>query len=239
MALFLPFRALGYITDDVPFAVQRRGKETYVTVSVGKSWQARYSFGNELIMMHAGISCMQPQGMHHQPSKPAPFRCCTQVYNVSNLRLALVGPQFNHGISALACKGDLTFAAVGGAVTECKRVHRTGIYRGHSGAIIQLMVLGEMLFSLGADQNLIVWRIGEYDDPEAVIQLPQGFVPTCMAHPDTYLNKIVVGSDDGRMQLWNFSSGKLIHEFASLGSAVRCIAPSPALDVVGIGLADG
>lgn len=37
--LFLPFRALGYITDAVPFAVQRRGKETFVTVSVGKAWQ--------------------------------------------------------------------------------------------------------------------------------------------------------------------------------------------------------
>ena len=39
MALFQPFRALGYITDDVPFAIQRRGRETYVTVSVGKAWQ--------------------------------------------------------------------------------------------------------------------------------------------------------------------------------------------------------
>lgn len=39
MALFAPFRAVGLITDDVPFAVQRRGKETYVTVSVGKAWQ--------------------------------------------------------------------------------------------------------------------------------------------------------------------------------------------------------
>lgn len=41
MALFAPFRAVGLITDDVPFAVQRRGKETYVTLSVGKSWQVR------------------------------------------------------------------------------------------------------------------------------------------------------------------------------------------------------
>jgi U3 small nucleolar RNA-associated protein 21 len=37
--LFLPFRALGYITDRLPFAVQRLGRETYVTVSVGKAWQ--------------------------------------------------------------------------------------------------------------------------------------------------------------------------------------------------------
>ena len=39
--LFRPFRALGYISDDVPFAVQRRGKETFVTVGVGKAWQVR------------------------------------------------------------------------------------------------------------------------------------------------------------------------------------------------------
>lgn len=37
--LFKPFRALGYITEDVPFAVQRRGKETYAVVSVGRTWQ--------------------------------------------------------------------------------------------------------------------------------------------------------------------------------------------------------
>jgi hypothetical protein len=37
--LFKPFRALGYITEDAPFAIQRRGKQTYVTVSVGKTWQ--------------------------------------------------------------------------------------------------------------------------------------------------------------------------------------------------------
>ena len=38
-SLFHPFRALGYITDDVPFAVNRLGKESFVTVSVGKAWQ--------------------------------------------------------------------------------------------------------------------------------------------------------------------------------------------------------
>lgn len=39
MGIFEPFRALGYITDGTPFSVQRRGLETFVTVSVGKSWQ--------------------------------------------------------------------------------------------------------------------------------------------------------------------------------------------------------
>jgi hypothetical protein len=39
LGIFEPFRALGYITDNVPFVVQRRGIETFVTVSVGKSFQ--------------------------------------------------------------------------------------------------------------------------------------------------------------------------------------------------------
>ena len=34
--LFQPFRALGYITDDVPFATQRLGRETFVTVRRGQ-----------------------------------------------------------------------------------------------------------------------------------------------------------------------------------------------------------
>jgi hypothetical protein len=38
-SLFYPFRALGYITEGAPFAVQRRGTESFVTVSAGKAFQ--------------------------------------------------------------------------------------------------------------------------------------------------------------------------------------------------------
>ena len=48
-ALFHPFRPLGLITDGTPFAVQRRGRETFVTLSVGKAWQVRGEGGH----MHA------------------------------------------------------------------------------------------------------------------------------------------------------------------------------------------
>lgn len=61
-----------------------------------------------------------------------------------------------------------------------------------------------------------------------------------MAHPDTYLNKIAIGSQEGRIQLWNFASGKMLYEFTGFAEgAVKCIAPSPALDVVGIGMSSG
>jgi U3 small nucleolar RNA-associated protein 21 len=54
--LFKPFRALGYITEDVPFAVQRRGKETYVTVSVGRTWQVG------LVSLHAAMTRSHSHG---------------------------------------------------------------------------------------------------------------------------------------------------------------------------------
>jgi U3 small nucleolar RNA-associated protein 21 len=129
---------------------------------------------------------------------------------------------------------------VRGDILECRRAHRSGEYRGgHSGDILQLLPLGDHLLSLGRDGLLLLWRVGQYDGPEASLRLPAGFAPTCMTHPDTYVNKVLVGAADGRMQLWNFAAGRLLHEFPGWGSAVRCLKASPALDVVGIGMEDG
>jgi U3 small nucleolar RNA-associated protein 21 len=39
------------------------------------------------------------------------------------------------------------------------------------------------------------------------------FAPTCLAHPNTYLNKVVLGGADGSMQLWNFVTGQHVFSF--------------------------
>ena len=44
--LYYPYRSLGVITDGVPFVLNRRGEECFVTTSVGKSFQVR---GNETL----------------------------------------------------------------------------------------------------------------------------------------------------------------------------------------------
>lgn len=63
---------------------------------------------------------------------------------------------------------------------------------------------------------------------------------TCIAHPDTYLNKIVVGGFAGELELWNIKNGKLIYEFShAQGSPVISLAPAPVVDVLGVGLSDG
>ncbi|MCI84694.1 WD-repeat protein-like protein, partial [Trifolium medium] len=39
MGIFEPYRAIGCIAIGVPFSIQRLDTETFVTVSVGKSFQ--------------------------------------------------------------------------------------------------------------------------------------------------------------------------------------------------------
>ena len=60
----------------------------------------------------------------------------------------------------------------------------------------------------------------QYDDaghlllnPLAAISLPRDFEVTAMEHPNTYLNKMVLGSSTGELQLWNIKTHKLIHAF--------------------------
>ena len=89
--LFQPFRALGYITDSIPFSVQRLGRETFVTVSVGKSWQVRYASASthsaesaHKSLMPAAVALLQCESLMY---------ASVQIYNCSQLRLTLVGPQ--------------------------------------------------------------------------------------------------------------------------------------------------
>ena len=104
--------------------------------------------------------------------------------------------QLEHSVRALACRGDVTFAAVKNDIAVCQRVrrylpsgsrslcpcickvlaeqkligcpllHRITTYSGHSGPIIQLLNLGNVLLSLGSDRRLIVWEDGVHDVPK-------------------------------------------------------------------------
>eukprot|EP00939_MAST-03C_sp_MAST-3C-sp1_P005197 g5197.t1 len=63
-------------------------------------------------------------------------------------------------------------------------------------------------------------------------------------HPQTYLNKVLVGSAEGELQLWNVRSCRRVHTFGSIKSLVRgasitAIANSLAIDVVAVGTSTG
>lgn len=203
MGIFEPYRAIGYITSEVPFSVQRLGTETFVTVSVGKAWQ---------------------------------------VYNCAKLTLAMVGPQLPKKIRALASFRDYTFAAFGTDIGVFKRSQQVATWSRHSEKVNLLLVFGEYVLSVDIKGNMFIWAFKDVEqnlDPVGHILLEGDFSPSCLMHPDTYLNKVIVGSQEGSMQLWNISTRKKLYDFKGWNSPIHCCVSSPALDVVAVGCADG
>ena len=49
------------------------------------------------------------------------------------------------------------------------------------------------------------------------------FEVTAMVHPSTYLNKILFGSRQGALQLWNIHKSKLLHTFEGWGASVTVL----------------
>nr|XP_043610060.1 U3 small nucleolar RNA-associated protein 21 homolog [Erigeron canadensis] len=203
MGIFEPFRAIGYITSTVPFSVQRLGTETFVTVSVGKSWQ---------------------------------------IYNCAKLSLVLVGPQLSNKIRALASYRDYTFAAYGNRIGVFKRAHQVATWIRHETKVNLLLLFGEHILSVDVKGNVFIWAFKGTDEnpaPVGHILLDGEFTPSCIMHPDTYLNKVILGSQDGSLQLWNISTKKKLYEFKGWKTSISCCVSSPALDVIAVGCADG
>ncbi|XP_076926434.1 uncharacterized protein LOC143589601 [Bidens hawaiensis] len=203
MGIFEAFRAIGYITSSVPFSVQRLGTETFVTVSVGKSWQ---------------------------------------IYNCAKLNLVLVGPQLSKKIRALASYRDYTFAAYGNDIGVFKRAHQMATWSKHNSKVNLLLLFGEHILSVDVEGNMFIWAfkgIEENLSPVGHIMLDSEFKSSCIMHPDTYLNKVILGGQDGSLQLWNISTKKKLYDFKGWKSSIHCCVSSPALDVIAVGCADG
>ncbi|KAI8926926.1 Utp21 specific WD40 associated putative domain-containing protein [Entophlyctis helioformis] len=199
--MFTPFRALGYVTADVPLSIQARGQAHFITSSIGDSFQ---------------------------------------IFDGDKMRLLFVGPKLESPITSIASFKDLTFASSGSEIIVFNRAKES--YRlsapDSSAAISNLFVLGNLVFGLGDDNALRIWDFFERGFHNE-ISFSSKFTVTAAMHPSTYLNKVLVGSQQGTMQLWNILSMKLIYEFKSFGSPIVTLEQSPSIDVIAIGLLDG
>eukprot|EP00752_Nemacystus_decipiens_P004264 g3895.t1 len=228
--LYYPFRALGAVTDGSPFVLNRRGDECFLAVSIDRAFQ---------------------------------------IYRCDHLRVVLVSPPMSKKISCLESWGnEHTLVGSGNEVLGWRRLTCLGKLGSHPGTVRFLLCVGNTLVSLCDEGRLKAWNLkdrpntgagttrqqqqqqqghegpqeGRWGTVTCDAALEGGFLPTALAHPPTYLNKVVIGSEGGALQLWNVRTGRRVHSFQSLdprGAAVRCIEPSPALDVAAVGLGDG
>ncbi len=151
-------------------------------------------------------------------------------------------------ISALAVLDDITYAAFNTHVVLYHFMRPYAIWRVHCDPISHMLAVGQFLVTVSAvERRILAFRLpANYKDkpskePAVVsdIALPLDFDVTAICHPQTYVNKVLLGAADGRCMLVNLRSKSIVHTFSSFGAPVTVLTPSPVLDVVAVGTADG
>ncbi|KZT09652.1 Utp21-domain-containing protein [Laetiporus sulphureus 93-53] len=219
--LFAPFRALGLITNHLPFVLQTRsykgsteGPRLHLVTCLGKAWA---------------------------------------MWEGGKMGLLFVGPDAPEPITYMAMEGNSVWTASGPNVIRYIRGKETGRLVNPLGTTISfILVFGSQLLALTDDgSRMLAWDV-ESEELQATIQFDTNFIATSILHPATYLNKVLVSSSQGDIQLWNIRTQTRIHTFpvaslltlptnsqSSLTNPISALVQSPAIDVVGIGFASG
>ncbi|CAA7270921.1 unnamed protein product [Cyclocybe aegerita] len=222
--LFVPFRALGLITNHVPFVLQTRsykgstdGPRLHLLTCLGRAWA---------------------------------------LWEGGKMGLLFVGPDAPEQISSMAMDGDAVWITSGIFVIRHIRGKEVSRVTNPLGTTLSFItIFGSQLLALTErGEHMLVWNTcsGEL---ESSISFDPDFTATSVLHPATYLNKVVVASTQGTLQLWNTKTKSCIHKFSSSrltsspssnastsndhGSAIAALVQSPAIDVVGIGFTSG
>ncbi|KJA14833.1 hypothetical protein HYPSUDRAFT_208393 [Hypholoma sublateritium FD-334 SS-4] len=222
--LFVPFRALGLITNHIPFVLQTRshkgateGPKVHILTCLGKSWA---------------------------------------LWEGGKMTLLFVGPEAPDHISCMAMDGNAVWIASG--IYIIKYIRGKEVLRLSNPLETNLAfitIFGSQLLALNENGDyMFIWNMAD-GELESTIKFDANFSATSILHPATYLNKVVVASSQGDIQLWNTRTKMQIHQFPAArllsnpnidasgsrchGTAITALVQSPAIDVVGIGYTSG
>ena len=163
-----------------------------------------------------------------------------QTFNCTHFRLLAVSGFHPADIRCLASDKFLIFSASGNTIYGWRRgseiKHK---YIGHKSNVHLLLPFGEHLISVDENSLLKVW---DKKDESLYLEIPfqnETFKISAIMHPNTYVNKVLIGSDQGFLQLWNVRHGKLIYAFKGFDSKITIIEQAPAVDVAAVGLSCG
>jgi U3 small nucleolar RNA-associated protein 21 len=214
--IFAPYRTVGLVSPtSVPFTTVPLGKTSFqFTTSVGRSLQT-YD-------LRRGLN----------------------VVFISR-------PQTPEVITASAAWKDKVVAAWGGQDQKSTRgvwVFKRGkketeleLPRRWQQNVQRFCIFGSWIVGL-CETQLLVWKSSTLE----LYTTLQGVSPIlftgCIASLPTFLNKVIVGREDGGAEIWNVSSGKLVYTIlppSNSHGAVTAIEPTPALSMVAIAYENG
>ncbi|XP_050439383.1 WD repeat-containing protein 36 [Adelges cooleyi] len=162
------------------------------------------------------------------------------TYSTDRFQLLSVSPQHDSDIRCIAADSYMIYTACNG--NDNVYAWRRGIelkhtYEGHGTPVRLILPFAAHLVTVNDSNGVRVWDI----KAETIYtEWKLNINATTICHPPTYPNKILLGSDDGRMQLWNIKTGALVHEFTGWpGVHITSLEPAPAEDIIAVGLHDG
>ena len=167
-----------------------------------------------------------------------------QAYRLNTLQVLIVSDVHTDDIQVLAANSRLVFAAAGSSINVYRRIfHLHQTLSGHTGLVQHLLPFGDdHLISIDQSNTLRVWDISSASVYLSLEFDSKTFHITTMLHPATYVNKLLLGSRQGTMQLWNIKANKLLHEFFThqpQANSITVLAQSTVVDVVAIGYNNG
>lgn len=162
------------------------------------------------------------------------------TYGCSRFTLLSVSGLHSGELTCIAADSYHVYTASDNVICAWRRgTELKHTYVGHSSPVHLLLPFGPHLLSVDEDSVLKIWDIKSQDLHMELTFDSVTFRVTTILHPDTYLNKILLGSEQGKMQLWNIHSAKQIYVFKGWTSAITVLEQAPAVDVVAVGLASG
>ena len=248
-SLYAPYKAVGYVTDGFPFAVNHLGTERFLTTSIGTSFQV-YRLDRLTVCLvskntpsNEKISCLQVLG--HETFCGVGKDIV--VYNRSDIVRVYRGEESEGKIMGLHIVGNVLVSYDDACIMKVIDVKER----------VVISIIKPLNSTIKKDKSK--GSSGKY--------AAAGVSITSLMHPATYVNKFVVGYSNGIIELWNVRSQKIIHSFQShisclkklketnsygmdndsdldddgdfICPAVTCIEQSPATDVVAVGFTSG
>lgn len=224
--LYIPFRALGLVCDGLegsncaPY-IYRRGLQTTITTPVDGA---------------RSFHCYNMMLKLKSVSKPLPDEWLHSICDTE--------PR----ISALAVLDSFTYVAYNKGIVVYDFNRPYALWKVHEDALSLMLIVGNFLVTVSTEEHRVLsFRLptsfkdkpGKSPDIVTDISLPLDFHVSAICHPQTYVNKILLGSRDGRCMLINLRSRSIVHTFPSFGAGVTVLTPSPVVDVVAVGTEDG
>jgi len=169
-----------------------------------------------------------------------------QVLALDGLTVQSASPRLGREIRAISAHGEWTYCAIDSQVWCFLRARFVGLAEAAPAQIDRLETVGGLLLACG-DTFVQGWArddegaMSRRQVPSKALCFEVDLEDLCVCHPPTYVNKILLGSGDGRLELWNIRSEKRVHAYAAIAGkeSITHVAPSGALDIVAVSRSTG